>query len=360
MLVSDKLDKSINGVIAWLVLAMSSIALLFRNEWLVVHRYQLGQEILHNIKSVPSTVYRIENENSLLHITGKRTTQDTIVDKEFNAKFIGVLKARRVVEMLQRVELKDDSIKNQTNYQYKKWWSSRYIDSDDFHSPGYTNPKFPITSNEFKASSALVGIFTTDPLYLANVENYVPLTNIAKDAIAQSSTMAISGSYIYVDKKAADRLEVGAVRVRYDVVPEQIASFIGKQSGKTLQVYNTYTDKKIALVKLWQASIKSILDQIPWNSILRVRSLRIIGFVIMYGAILLLLGPVHVLQKERGDRDHKRPATPLIAWVIGFGAVLMNNALAWIFVKPWVSVVCIVLSILFILTIKKRSRFFSS
>lgn len=80
----------------------------------------------------------------------------------------------------------------------------------------------------------------------------------------------------------------------------------------------------------------------------------------MYGAILLLLGPVRVMQKERGDRDKKRPAIPLIAGVIGFGAVLMNNALAWIFVKPRVSVICIVLSILCVLTIKKRSRFFSS
>lgn len=155
--------------------------------------------------------------------------------------------------MLQRVEVKDDSIKNQTNYQYKKGWSSHYINSDDFHSPGYTNPKFPITSHEFKAASAMVGVFTTDPLYLASIEDYIPLTNIAKDSIVQSgtmSTMAISGSYIYVDKKAADALEVGTMRIRYDVVPEQMASFIGKQRGKTLQVYNTYTDKKITLVKL--------------------------------------------------------------------------------------------------------------
>jgi len=145
---------------------MSAVAVLFRNEGLIVHRYQLAQEIAHNIKSISSDTYRIENENSLLHIVGKRTTQDSIVDKEFHARITGVLKAKRIVDMLQRVEIKDNSIKNQTNYQYKKAWSSHYIDSDNFHEPGYVNPAFPFSSKEFEVSKSSVGVFAIDPLYL--------------------------------------------------------------------------------------------------------------------------------------------------------------------------------------------------
>ena len=150
------------------LLAIVGLPILFLNEGRAVKTARALKEGGSSFVSVDASNVSAENEGRFVHVSGEASTQEMLSDKQFGVS-VNAIRLTRTVETYQWKELKEEVTRRgkdgksatETEYSYEKTWSSKRIDSSQFHdSQAHANPaEAPFASKSLQANEVRIGHF---------------------------------------------------------------------------------------------------------------------------------------------------------------------------------------------------------
>lgn len=352
----SRIVQSITGVLFGIVFVIGSIILLFWNEGRAVQTARSLSEGGKVVVDAAPAPVDPGNEGKLIHVSGHAKASVPVTDRVFG---VGVVALRlvRVAEMYQWVEEKHEethksvggSEQTTTTYSYKKQWSDRAIDSQNFRHPdGHGNPQKKFSGLNVAASDATLGAFRLDAAVLnllpANAALQVDSQTAAKIKSTFANAQVVDGKiYLAADP---DKPQVGDYRVSYTYAPVGPVSVIGRQSGSGIVQYQTKAGDRLLLAVPGEQSAAAMFKRAERDNMILTWIIRLGGVLAMWLGAFLVLRPLVVVAD----------VVPLIGSVIGAGAGLVALAftmvvaglvvaLAWLWYRPLVGIVVLALGL---------------
>lgn len=358
----SRIGGSIGGILLGVFLILGAFVVLWWNEGRAVKTSKSLKEGSGAVVAITADKIDAANEGKLVHLSGLAMTNETLSDPVFNVSGKAIALSRSV-EMYQwkqdSREKKEKKLGGKevttTTYSYAKNWDSELIDSSQFKKQqGHENPAaMPYENQTFTANEVTLGAFTV-PLDLVGriggaekipaIDSHIPV-NLSNKAQVYSNRI-----YIGTNPSAP---KVGDVMVFHEMVQPQTVSIIAKQSGSALEPYRTSAGNNISLLRMGTHSPETMFEAAISGNVFITWVLRILGFLIMFGGFKLILGPLVVLAD----------VVPFIGMFVGVGTTivsillsvplaLITVAIAWVFYRPLLGVILLVVAAAGIVAIK--------
>ena len=353
-----RLGDAIKGVLFGLVLIPLAIVLLFWNEGRAVKTAASLKEGAAAVVAVSAAAVVPANEGKLVHLSGEATTSDVVRDPLFGVAQ-QALRLTRTVEMFQwQEEKKSETQKklgggteSQTTYTYTKNWAGQVIRSSEFKQPAeHANPTAMIGDTlATVASHVTMGKFVLPPAIVGKMRGDQALTLSTADAVQLPTDLQAKvkcvGDMFYLGADPAVPA-IGDQRVKFTVLKPATFSILARQSGQTLDAYQTKAGREIERVESGTVPAATMFQHAKSENTVLTWALRLGGTLLMALGIGLILRPLATMAD----------VLPLLGDLIGvgtaFAALLMAVmtsavviAVAWFAVRPLLSVVLIVAAI---------------
>ena len=210
-----RVGRSFKGILSGLLFVVAGTVLLWWNEGRAVKTDKMlneAEKVCIDMEN-PSKISQ-EYEGELVCATAMATTDEVLADREFgfSENAIGL---RRRVEYFQWVENAHSESEDKlggkevttTTYAYTQEWSSRPIDSGQFHDPAYQGKNFVVTQYEdteqwaenvnfgaYKLNESLIhSISSREPVVLAlNDEQLEAMDKAVRDVIMRVTGLDVS------------------------------------------------------------------------------------------------------------------------------------------------------------------------
>ncbi len=338
--VFSALISSIKNVAAGALFLVIAPLMLFFNECNSVETAKSLAEGAGLVVSVSADAVDAGNEGKLVHASGTAQTTETLSDPDFGIS-LSAIKLDRNVQMYQWKEDKKtttEGSKKKTTYSYTEGWQDSLISSTSFEETAdHQNPSsMPYEDRSFVAQTVTVGAFTLSSEQLGDLsasEIYTPDT----------SSYTIQDGYLYLSS-APSAPQIGDVRVQYKAMQPGPISLVAKQSGTSFSSYQTDAGKSISLIQSGTATAEDMFAAAQSANVVMTWVLRLVGFLMIFGGLNLLIGPLRVVS----DR------IPLIGGLFGAGmsivtflmaaaASLIIISIAWLTARPLLGIVLLLL-----------------
>ncbi|WP_205341427.1 TMEM43 family protein [Denitrificimonas caeni] len=363
----SRIGGAIKGILLGLILFVVAFPLLFWNEGRAVTTYKTLKEGGSIVTSVASDSVDPANAGRLIHVTGLADTETRLTDPVFEVS-AKALKLRRTAEMYQ---WKEDSssettkklgggTETVTEYSYSKTWSERSINSDNFKkSYEHPNPSsMPYTSTQQTADRVTLDAFTLSPSLVRSIDSFEPLVlgsdTALPDTIKETGQLYGAGFYIGAD---STHPQVGDMRVRFDRVKPVQVSVIAKQVGNTFEPYVAKARGSIELLQIGVHSADAMIQTAQTNNTMLTWLFRLAGFVCMMIGLNLFLRPLSVVADVLPIAGTIVGAgAGLIAFLVAAPASLLTIAIAWIFYRPLIAIILVVIAVSLMLALKGKLK----
>ncbi|XP_071510795.1 transmembrane protein 43-like [Diadema antillarum] len=289
----ERVSNSFTGSLLGIGLIVVGVFIVVLNEGLAAHVSWKLEEGLRNIIPLESSqVVFAENNNKLVHVTGKLRTTEPLVDTIYGIS-VQAVKLRRHVQMYQWVEHRrySEDSDEEVQYTYTKEWRAELIDSDTFENPArHTNKKeFSIQGTTFVAIRAYLGNFQLKEPIKEKIDNFE--VHIATQQPTDNRIKLHKG--FYYSSVEPTRPMIGDVRVTFSYAgvsgpdnsplgPANKVSIIAKQTGAMLTSYMDPNGESREMVYMGESSAEEMLlkhlkikDKLTW-------SLRIGGWLMIF------------------------------------------------------------------------------
>lgn len=353
----QRIGDSIKGIITGLVLFLIAFPVLWLNEGRAVKTARALDEGAANVVSVSPDTVDASNQGKLIHTTAPLTTEGVLADSTFGVSADNLVRMRRVVEMYQwRENRREERQTNvggsetvQTTYTYEQTWSSSAIDSSGFHdAANHRNPgAMPYPDEEFRHATGRLGAFEVSENILSRFGTFQPLrlteeTFAALPETVRSSFQLHDGG-LYRGANPATPA-IGDVRVRFEQVPEGVASVVAQQTGNGLGAYRASNGRELLFVRVGQASADEIFASEQAANVTLTWILRFVGWLLMFLGLTLVFRPLGVIADVLPIAGSiVRTGTGLVAVLIASPLSLLTVALAWFAYRPLLSIVLLLI-----------------
>ena len=336
----ENIKNSLSGLIIGLILFLASFVVLWMNEGHNVA--QLGKASYMNKNAIEISAEKIDrnNDNKLVQVSGEATTNETLTDKTITVSNVFVLS--RKVEMYQweenvKTEKKDELGGGTTEtktYTYEKIWSDREINSNNFKKPSYSNPPFPVKSEDYYAKSGKLGDFMLTSKQIERMHAYKELENLP-----QKYEYKINGNSYYKGNDLQNP-QIGDIKISYQFVPSGTGiSIIGKQKPDNTLTSMTYKDSTVYLQQDGIKDKAEMLDTFKQSNKIFTIILRVAGWFIMFIGLSMLINPLVVLFKVVPFLEKFVGAiTGGVIFLISLVLSLLTIAIAWLAYRPLLSI----------------------
>lgn len=287
-----------------IIILLVTICVLYFIEDSAVLSYLTREFAKNNYVETASDHIQTENEDKLVLVYGKITTDQILEDTSFNVKVDNCTNLSRIVEMYQWEErrtshtvYKGKHKRTEYSYTVKEGWHDYLINSDNFqkHKVEYKNPNvMPFQSGKIAAKNVKMGVYTvlasgienpySDKIRYLSKEENVELDS-SKIKIPVSSAILKDNKILYnyyeeekikktkgvfnvenisdstKSKRQVDESypQIGDTRIYYKKNPVCEATILARQSGDKLIPYKSkYLD--IFEAKPGKANIDEILS----------------------------------------------------------------------------------------------------
>ena len=367
------LKNALFAAVVGFLLCWGAFVLLFWNEGRAVQRAQTldrGARIVNPINA--NQIYSIY-EGKLVYLSGKATTDETLIDDMFGVTVSNVIKLRRVVEMYQWQERQQSETREKwggdtetvTTYTYRKIWSKNLIESSEFKQPqGHLNPSFmPVEGNLFIAELVTIGKFTLSSSLVENLNNYqhLPINNetlgTSQIQLSEKKIHLNYGSYYMGENPAHPK--TGDLRIKFEVVLPATISVVALQSNSYLTAYTTEAGGEIELFEYGVVDVQTLFKNAQWNNVINTWILRLAGFVMMFLGLLMIFGVLGILAAVIPFLGYiVGLISGFIAFILALALSLITIALAWLFYRPLLGIIFffIAAELLFLLKWVPRSQ----
>lgn len=390
---SERLTKSIAGVLVGLTLFLLAFPLLFWNEGRAVktakaldEAQELCEPLENNTEIVP------DNEGKLIHLTGQATTDFILRDKPFEIAVNSIRLMRRVkfyqwVEKKEKHTEKDDDGGTTTyyTYSYEKKWVEHPVDSSNFEEAGHYNTvawhgiddesavadkvafgAYQLTNKqidriggeptEFDLADSL--LFTDLSEWFCELTGAAPehRSNMGRYDLTQyklpevlSEHVENNGDELYIHlHKGTPRqdgkgmafpqgTEVGDMRVYWDYVGGDVPiSVIAVQKGNSFATYRAKSSGyPVNLLRDGTWSADEMFDDARANNNALTWFIRLFGAGMMFIGLMLMTEPLNVLaDRVRLLGNIVGSLTMLLSFLLALVLSLITIAVAWLFYRP--------------------------
>jgi hypothetical protein len=356
----DRLMESIKSVAIGFVLFIVAFPLLFWNEGRAVSTAKSLAEGKGLVVSVSADKVDPANQGKLVHVTGPVKTNETLKDTEFGIEANAIFLLRSV-EMYQYEEEKKTERKKKlgggeetrTTYEYPVKWTSRKIDSTQFHDKSKVNPSvWPVAEASFAAKQVTLGAFVLTAAQVNDIRKQMDFSTtdgpqtldteaLTKAKLPESiaKSAIIANSYIFVptanSKSPQTNPSVGDVRIAFKVYRPSTISLIAKQVGESFEPYVTSNGRSLQLLELGSKSAELMFQEAEEANKILTWILRLIGFVVMAIGVAMVFSPLVVLADVLPIvGDILQAGSIIFAIVIALPLSLITIAIAWLFYRP--------------------------
>jgi hypothetical protein len=351
----SRLGGSIKSVLVGVLFFLVSFPLLFWNEGRAVKTARSLDEGASAVVSVPSDRVDPTNDKKLVHTTGQATTDEVLNDADFGIA-LNAIKLIRNVEMYQWEERTTSEERKKlgggtervTRYDYEKVWASQVIDSDLFkHPEDHRNPsRMPFESRTLVARKVTLGAFTLSSEQVGMLDEGEDLQiDPAMEAAPRRVKVSLDSGMFHTGADPSSP-DIGAVRVRFEVVRPKAVSVVGQQTGDTFEPYKARAGDDILLVKESALSAAAMFEAARTENTIITWVLRVVGWLLMFFGLLMVFRPISVF----GD------VVPIVGSILGAGlgvfSFLVASALstltmglAWVFYRPLLGFILLAASV---------------
>ena len=373
----SRLGDSVKGMIFGFVMFLIGFPVLFWNEGNSVKMAKAldeGEGACIPVESIAKV--DPEMERRLVHMTGRADTKDVLTDDQFGVSATAIA-LKRTTEMYQWVEhSKSEKKKNlggsettTTTYTYKQEWCEEAVDSSSFKEAGHDNPGFvEFPSEERRAANVTFGAFRLNERQIGRIGSAQAYA-FPTDYVCKVSRVQRQGGTILVPNKAtrdnvknvrdvASQPRVGDMRVTFSVVLPHDISIVAKQKGDTFVGYLAKTKKKVDLLSDGVKDAAEMFEAARSANSFMTWLIRFGGFLLMFIGLSTVLKPLSVLADVLPILGTiVEMGTGLVAGLVALVCSLVTIAVAWIFYRPVLGVLLLVVAgaICFLIWKKRRA-----
>ncbi len=364
-----RIGQSIKSFLFGLVLFIAAFPVLFFNEGRAVKTEKSLKQGAGAVISVPADRVNSANDQKLVHVTGRATTDETLTDPEF-AVSANAVKLRRRAEMYQWAESKESKTEKKvgggtetrTTYSYSKKWSDSPVDSSSFKEASeHQNPSsMPYQSRDEQAQKVTLGAFTLTPSLVSKMSDFeaLPVTDQHREKLPAElqSKVKVHDRALYIGADPANPA-IGDVRISFSVVSPTDVSVVSKQTGATFEPYRASAGMDIELLKRGVHGAQEMFQMALAENTVLTWILRAVGFFMMFFGLLMFFRPISVL----GD------VIPMFGSLLAFGTGLFafaisavlsigTVAVAWIVYRPVLGIALLAVAIAILVALVLRGR----
>ena len=335
----QNIKNSLAGMVLGIILFLASFVVLWLNEGHNVAQIAKADYMTKNAIEVSTDIINRDNDNKLIHVSGKAFTDATLTDGIITIPSAFAL--TRNVEMYQwqenvQTETKDEVGGGTTEtktYSYEKVWSSERIDSEDFKKSGHNNPKFPVQSADFYAERGKLGEYNLTTKQAKAMNDFLGYTNLP-----QKEEYKIFESTYYKGSNP-ENPNIGDIRISYEYVPSGVnISIIGQQKSNNTITSMKLKDSSVYLQMDGLNTKEEMINSFRQGNKFFTNFIRIVGWLLMFIGLNLLINPLVTLFK----------IIPFASSIIGFltsglmflislALSLLTIAIAWFAYRPTLS-----------------------
>ncbi len=347
----SRAGDSFGGVIFGILLFLGSFALLFWNEGRAVKRARDLEFGAENVVKASAATVNAKNEGKLIHVSGAVSAPGVVADPVFGVQ-TKALRLSREVEMYQWKESskskKDKKLGGSevttTEYKYQLVWNDKLIKSGDFQESGHDNPStMPYDGADFSAQGIKLGAYSLAP---AIVEDISPDTAFTPAPTKMPAGAKMAGSYIYVGQ-AMNAPKVGDLRISYKTAPFGPFSIVAGQQAQGLVPFaDPELNDPITLLEKGTQSAEAMFKAAEDANAVMTLILRFVGFLMMFFGLRLVSQPLSVLASILPFMGTAVGfVTGFVSFFIALGLSMVTIAIAWIFYRPLVGILLLIVAI---------------
>ena len=343
----SRIMSSFVGVLFGIILFLGSFFLVWWNEGNSIRSENDLKQGNKDIISVKSDTPVPENENKLVHLSGKVETADTLIDSEFGTTANAIALSRKVL-IYQWVESTTERTEKEiggsekvvTDYNYTKDWVSEPINSSGFKiQEGHLNKcNFPYRDTITMAQNAKVGSFDLTAPLLNQIDKF---EDYILDTTSFGDTFMISSNTIYLgSEKINDDPEIGDMKISFQVAnaPEMV-SIMAQQVNGTLSAYVGENGTEILKLAYGTVSADDMMKLALEKNTSQTWLLRGLGLVLCIIGLSLILKPLSVIMDVLPILGSiTNFGTGILSFVLGLILILTTISIAWLFYRPILSI----------------------
>ncbi len=352
----SRIKGSFAQAVIGIMLFFAAFPTLFLNEGRSVHRAQALEEGEKIVTPIKANNILKNNEDMLVHTSGEATTDEVLTDIMLGLEAPHVIKLQRVVEMYQWEETEHSETEAElgggstttTTYTYSKVWSENIINSNHFaQAATYSNPSdMPIRGETFLAQQIKLGEFTLSDNIVSQINEYhnLPIDGKTRDQVLEKISYQFGkshfqGEYFYIAENPS-HIQIGELRIKFEVVPSTMISVVAKQVGSRLATYTTVGGEPLLLFEYGMMDAKEMFESAKRDNIISTWGWRLAGFLMMgiglsmiLNVLAILAAVVPILGRIVGG------AGATISFIIAIPFTLITIAIAWLFYRPLLSLI---------------------
>jgi hypothetical protein len=364
----SRLKEAVKGIAVGFILFIAAFFLLFWNEGRAVKDYKTLKEGAGAVVSVPADRVDPAREGKLIHLTGKAVTDEVLRDPDFGVA-ANALRLERTAEMYQWQERSESKTEKKlggaeettTTYSYSKTWAESLISSSGFHQQaGHENPcSMPFSSAEQTARQVTLGAFSLPPSLTSKISTFQPLPLSAEAPLPENTAGRKvwrhgSGFYLGEDPNTP---QIGDLRIGFRIVPPTEVSVVARQSGSSLEPYQSKAGGSIELLQTGTHSAAAMFESAQQSSRLLTWLLRLGGFFLMFIGLSMMLKVLSVTADIVPMFGSLVGAgTGLISFLIAAVLSLLTIAAAWVIYRPLIGLALLAAAAALIWAVRGRFR----
>ncbi len=342
----NRTTNSFWGALFGIILFLGSFFLVWWNEGNSIHTENDLKKGNKDIISIKSDNPLPENENKLIHLSGKVETNDTLIDQEFGITANAIALSRRVL-IYQWVESKTERTEKElggsekviTNYNYTKQWVSGPINSSEFKiEEGHLNKcDFPYRDKTSISQNAKVGSFDLTAPLLHQIDEF---EYYIIDSTLYNESFTISSNSIYLgSEKIYDNPEIGDMKISFQVAyaPEMV-SIIAQQLNGTLSPHIGENGTEIVKLAYGTVSAENMIKLALKENSTQTWILRGLGLLLCIIGLRLILRPISMIADVLPILGSiANFGIGLLSVILGLILILATISIAWLFYRPILS-----------------------
>ena len=379
------MKNSLGGIGTGFLLFIGATVLLWWNEGRAVKTAKAINETedvcveMDNISKLDA-----QFNGQVVHATGSATTNDSLVDAEFETGAVAV-RLTRSVEYYQYVEEKHEethdnvggSQDKKITYTYKETWTDSPVNSGEFKDPSYQNKNFVYSNVETKESFAenvAFGAYKLNEKQIKSISgdvaqdlkvssSKVAAWNKACVAVAKSRGIEASDSMVHVNGNVVyygvnpNSPQIGDVKVTFTKVLPGAISIIAKVSGNTFTDYTAKNKNKFSRLEMGTKDAAEMFENSRDENSTLTWILRVLGIVLVIVGLRNLFDIVVSLLKVLPPLATVASlGVGLVCGVVGFVWSLLVIAIAWIFYRPVLAIIILAAVGALVYFLVKRSK----
>ncbi|HHB91928.1 MAG TPA: hypothetical protein ENK59_01800 [Thioploca sp.] len=338
---------TIIGLFLGLWFCTTAIISLVKQESEIIYQVKTLTEGKNSVIQVNVNQIDMNNNNKLIHITGRAIVDEIIVDKIFKIEVVNVIKLRRIIQAYQWQE--------DSEHNYTKVWSEQFIDSKKFYDQKHHNPILPFTSKLFIAKQVILGDFIISSKLVNDMDHYqkLPMQGLwqeqknLRERLPNRQLHFTDGSY-YIGENP-EQPKIGDLKISFiAVLPEDI-SIIAKQQLQ-LSPYKTKIGGSIELFEYGILTSEQMFRNARTTLFANNLKPRLENMFTIFIGIYIIIHVLWMVSPSLLNPMNFRGW--LLALIIAVALTLFIIAINWHEYNPIVGKILFILSITFLYLLK--------